>query len=74
MYWLNVDKPDLACTLHRENCSSWPENKPKYKGFGELKRDGGWFSFKTVTDADSFYRDSWKYQGYRWVRCSLCKA
>lgn len=74
MYWLNVDIPNRTATLHRGDCSWKPGQEPKYKGFGELKRDGGWLSFKTIGEAELYYRTNWQEQDYKWIRCSSCIA
>lgn len=73
MYLLNIDFPLRSCTLHREHCTWRPRKEPRYKGFGEMKRDGGWLSFSTVSEAESFYRRNWQGKGYKWVRCSHCR-
>ncbi len=74
MNWLNVDIPTEKCTLHREGCTWKPRKEPGYKGFGKLKRDGGWLSFKTDSDAESYYRGDWQGKGYEYIRCSHCRA
>ena len=73
MYLVNVDFPNETCTLHRRNCGRKPLKEPKYKGFGKMKRDGGWLSFETVEKAESHYNRKWQRQGYKWIRCSYCK-
>jgi hypothetical protein len=74
MYWLNIDFPTKQCTVHRQNCNQRPKKEPKYKGFGTLKRDGGWLSFKTTGEAEFLYRSKYQGRGYKFVRCSYCRA
>ena len=73
MYWLNVDYPNKQCTLHREGCRWKPRKEPGYKGFGRMKRDGGWLSFKTENDAAAYFRSEWQSKGFKWVRCPSCR-
>ena len=72
MVWLNVDIPTKKCTLHRDGCNLKPRQEPRYKGFGELKRDGGWLSFNSDDEAEAYYRRDWRQRGYEWIRCSFC--
>lgn len=74
MVWLNVDFPFKTCTLHRQGCSRRPSKEPVYKGFGTLKRDGGWLTFKSDSDALSYYQTTWQGQRYRLIRCSYCRV
>ena len=74
MYSLNVDFPLRSCTLHLDHCSRRPNKESKYKGFAELKRDGGWLSFATDDEAESLFREQYMARGYRFVRCSYCGA
>lgn len=40
-YWVNVDKPTKTCTIHVRGCKyENRKSETKYKGIGELKRDG----------------------------------
>jgi acyl-coenzyme A thioesterase PaaI-like protein len=56
MVWMNVDKPTRNCTLH-SNCTYLRNKKEtQLKGVGELKRDGGWLSFKNRNEALKFYK------------------
>jgi hypothetical protein len=73
MFWLNVDFPNQTCTLHREHCNRRPRKEPKYKGFRVMKRDGGWLSFATDAEAETYYRGERQGKGYKWVRCSYCR-
>jgi hypothetical protein len=69
MYWLNVDMPNRTCTFHWRDCTWKPRQEPKYKGFGKLKRDGGWLSFSTEVEAQSYYRGKWQED----VQVQFCK-
>ena len=45
----------------------------QFKGIGELKRDGGWFSFISTKEAENFYKQEWECKGdtIRKGRCCL---
>ncbi|MBD3182498.1 hypothetical protein GF312_09415 [Candidatus Poribacteria bacterium] len=57
LFWVNIDKPDRKCTIHR-NCA-WVDKikETPFKGIGEIKRDGGWRSFETETDSENYCKD-----------------
>lgn len=64
MIWVNVDKPTKKCTIHTNSDCQYVVNKRNtpYKGVGELKSDGGWLSFPTLTDAENYCKT--KHQNY----------
>lgn len=69
MVWVNVDIPCKTCTIHLETCRyvCWfvkGDTKPQFKGIEELKRDGGWFSFHSMEQAEDFCKRNWKPKGY----------
>ena len=59
MLWLNVDKPDRKCTLHEADCRKRLTAETELKGIGELKKDGGWFSFENVEAAKTYSETEW---------------
>jgi len=68
MVWMNVDKVFRKCVIHQEECPwiSWvhTEDKPQFKGIGELKRDGGWFRFASPEEAENCWKQEWQPKGY----------
>jgi hypothetical protein len=73
MVEVNIDVPTKIYTLHRPGCKQKPGREPKYKGFGTLKRDGGWLTFDTEAEARDDYQRRWQPRGYQWVNCSYCR-
>jgi hypothetical protein len=73
MVEVNIDIPTKVYTLHRAGCQQKPAGVPQYKGFGALKRDGGWFSFPTEADARAHYDVEWQPRRFTWVDCSYCR-
>lgn len=72
MYWLNIDIPTRICTLHLDGCRTKPTVEPGFKGFGRMKRDGGWFVFSSSQETSAHYKQEWKTRGYDWIQCSRC--
>lgn len=77
MVWLNIDKPCKRCTIHIEPCRRVSyyikgEGKPQFKGIEELKRDGGWFSFHSIEEAEDFYKRNWKPKRYSISKRCYC--
>jgi hypothetical protein len=68
MIWVNVDKPTKRCTIHANpNCVYViRKRETSYKGIEKMKRDGGWLSFSTIEDAESFCKT--KFFGYSTIR------
>lgn len=66
--WLNVDRPTKKCTIHSdENCIYVVEKgETPYKGLEKMKKDGGWFSFKNIADAERFCKT--RFPDYELVR------
>ena len=67
MLWMNIDKVFRTCVIHRDECPwvRWVmNNKPQFKGINEMKRDGGWFSFSSLREAESRWRDEWESKEY----------
>lgn len=68
MFWMNVDTVFKKCVVHREECPwvDWVRNEgsPEFKGINELKRDGGWFSFDSIEEVESDYRQNWEPRDY----------
>jgi hypothetical protein len=56
MVWVNVDRPTRRCTLHTNLDCVYVARKQEtlYKGLEKMRRDGGWFSFPTLKDAERF--------------------
>lgn len=67
--WVNVDKLTKKCTIHTNSGCRYLANKrgTRYKGIGELKRDGGWLSFPTLTNAENYCKT--KHQNYKVKKC-----
>jgi len=73
MFWVNVDKPDnKTCTIHSEGCGHILKSETPYKGIGELKRDGGWFCFASLEEAENYYQREWRPKGYIIRRGGCC--
>jgi hypothetical protein len=70
MYWLNVDMPTNSCKLHHENCRYCRPDKTQYKGINKMSRYGGWFNFKTFTEAKRFYQQ--EVNNMYWHPCKVC--
>lgn len=51
--WVNVDIPTQKCTLHTNPSCTYVIRKKEtpYKGVEQIKRDGGWLAFPTVSAA-----------------------
>ena len=68
MYWVHVYNPLKECVIHTGQCyyvHSFAIGKgTQYQGVNELKRDGGWFQFESLEDAQMNYRREWKQKGY----------
>ena len=68
MFWVNIDRPWKKCVIHREECPwfRWVTygDKPKFKGVGEPKRDGGWLPFVSISDAENYCKREWYLRGY----------
>jgi hypothetical protein len=59
MFWVNVDKPTKKCTIHKKNCTYVvKQRETTLKGIGKLKKDGGWFDFKTNNEAENYCRSN----------------
>ncbi len=43
-----------------------------WKGIGEFKRDGGWFSFTSIDDLERYFRQEWSKQGYELSKECKC--
>lgn len=55
MIWVNIDKPTKKITIHTDpNCIYIPKGETPYKGIERLKRDGGWLSFSTLSEAQDY--------------------
>lgn len=64
--WMNIDHPLKTCTIHGDPLCPYVQKmaETKYKGIEELKRDGGWLSFKNIREAKEFHLT--KYDRYKW--------
>ena len=76
MVWMNIDIPTRRCVIHSDKCS-WVnrihnEDRPKYKGIEILERDGGWFQFTSVDEANNCYGLEWCPKGYELTTDSRC--
>ena len=69
--WLNIDKPTKKCTLHTEDCCAWVirQEETPLKGWGSLRRDGGWLSFNDAAQAREYSRT--EYPNYTIGTCKL---
>ncbi len=73
MFWVNVDEPDnRKCTIHREECRYVLRSETPYKGIGRLKRDGGWFPFPSLEEAENHCKREWETKGFIVRRCGRC--
>ncbi len=71
MFRVNVDKPTKKCTIHKEECRWVLRKETSYKGIGEIKRDGGWFGFASIGEAEDCQKE-WEAKGYIVQRCGRC--
>jgi hypothetical protein len=70
-YWVNVDKPEKRCTLHISGCRHEMEKyNTEYKGILQIKRDGGWLSFATSSDAERYCKK--EFPRFNFKRCDDC--
>ena len=69
--WVNIDKPTKKCTLHTDcNCQYVINMKETpLKGIESMKRDGGWYSFISITEAKRCCREWAQEEGYRGSKC-----
>ena len=50
MVIVNIDKPNKTFTIHETTCTyAGKAAETPFKGFGTLKRDGGWLLFNDRT-------------------------
>jgi hypothetical protein len=72
--WLNVDfdRREYSCRLHHDNCRFILKTPTLYKGIGELKRDGGWLHFETVSQAEVWHKEN--YPKIPWKLCKTKKC
>ena len=73
---MNIDTPTKRCVIHSDKCS-WAnrihsEDKAEYKGIEAMERDGGWFQFMSVDEANNCYALDWRPQGYELTTASRC--
>jgi hypothetical protein len=62
---VNIDIPMKKFTIHQDLSCTYviKIQQTPYKGVNLLKRDGGWLSFETYSEAVHFYLDQYpKYQ------------
>ena len=76
MVWVNIDTIWKTCTIHVAECRHVSRNvagegTPQFKGIGELKRDGGWFSFVSAREAENFCKQEWECKEYT-IRNGQC--
>ncbi len=71
MYWLDVDKPTKAATIHRDKCVHAVPDASTHKGVNEMLRDGGWFSFDSIGEATRFHKESCLTG--RFTMCGVCE-
>lgn len=66
MAWLHSYIPHRECVLHEDRCVYVQlfAKGSKNQGVNELKRDGGWFEFKSHEAAKRHYRTQFEPQGY----------
>ncbi|MFZ7137857.1 MAG: hypothetical protein ACOWW1_05515 [archaeon] len=54
-YWVNVDIPTKSF-LHVEGCPFEVNKKETLlKGIAKLKKDGGWLSFPSISEAKNYF-------------------
>ena len=71
-YWLNVDIPTKAATLHTDMspCTD-ARRETEYKGKKKLKRDGGWLRFESEAAAQAWLARELG-SGFDLVKCDRC--
>jgi len=75
MVWVNVDIPTKKCVIHTEQCNyAKRKTETRFKGIEELKRDGGWFSFPSLHQAESHCKRQWDPQGHTIKSGKCCPA
>lgn len=58
-YWVNVDIPTKSF-LHVEGCRFEVNKKETLlKGIEEIKKDGGWISFPSLSEAEKFFKQKY---------------
>lgn len=70
-YWVNVDRPTRTCTFHSGDCRYVKKSATRLKGLNESLKDGGWFLFQTMPEAEAFCNEEWKNFT---LRPHLCRA
>jgi hypothetical protein len=71
MNWVNIDKPTKTITLHRPDCKYIPVKESIFKGIERELRDGGWFPFMSMDEAQQLYFD--KHPEFKQKTCSSCR-
>lgn len=75
MFWVNVDIPNLECTIHKDNCvypKRWTKNPGLHKPVGPpLGKNGGWLAYATLAQAKN-YCATQRVNFYVVVFCQRC--
>ncbi|CAM4284125.1 hypothetical protein FHS16_002239 [Paenibacillus endophyticus] len=77
MVWMNIDKPTRKIVIHQENCTYVPHTETipaREKDVGRMGRDGGWFKFKSGTDALLELEHAFIYNDFTRKYCYTCDA
>jgi hypothetical protein len=69
-YWLNIDFPSRYVMLHKESCIFCRPHEQKNKGVNEIRLNGGWYEFKSMEAAETYYE--MHYTSFRWNKCKRC--
>lgn len=68
--WMNVDYPDKCCTVHKKSCSYVLSSETTTKGIERNLKDGGWYQFESISDAENNHRSF--YGQLRYKKCKKC--
>jgi hypothetical protein len=69
MYWMNIDVPDITCTIHHCDCGYIPNKETPLKGIQRWKIHGGWYFFNSLEEAKHKHQLDYSILKFRFCRC-----
>lgn len=71
VFWVNVNKTTGVWKLHKESCRFCNPHETSLKGINQMKKDGGWFEFKSYQSAYEVFQTDHIHLEY-WQPCRNC--